>query len=78
MHSTSNGFPYASQQEAHDDLMAIAAEVVRDIVAAGGKPPSPSKMLRDFDRLWDVWKLFADPRGNYGAPSTRARLANGQ
>ena len=46
------GYLFASQQAAHDELMLIAAEVIREIVQSGGRPPSPSRMLRDVDRLW--------------------------
>lgn len=71
--STKSPYLYASQQEAHDDLMLIAREVIHDIVRAGGKPPPPSKMLKDFDRLWEVFRLFA-PKEHHDA--TRTRLEN--
>lgn len=62
-------YVFDSQQAAHNELMLLAAEVIREIVAAGGKPPPVSRMLKDLDRLWDVWRLFADPRGNHGTSS---------
>ena len=71
--STESPYLYESAQQAHDDLMMIAREVIREIRAAGGKVPPVGKMSRDLDKLWAVWRLFADPRGSH---ETRARLDN--
>lgn len=58
---TSNNPPwlFASQQEAHDDLMQIAAEVIREIVSNGHQPPSFKRFDRDTRELWSVMRLFA-------------------
>lgn len=71
--SCTSEYLYASQQEAHDDLMLLAGQVVQEIVRAGGKPPSFRQFDRDTKELWAVWKLFADPRGNHGS-ETGTRL----
>lgn len=52
MYSTNSPYMFASAQAAHNELMTVAAEVIREIVQSGIKPPSPSRMLRDVDRLW--------------------------
>ena len=70
--ATNSPYLYASEQAAHDDMMLLAAEVIREIRADGGKPPAVSVMSRDLDKLWDVWKLFA-PRGHHGS-ETGTRL----
>jgi len=59
---------FKDQNEAYREMMTIAVEVIRDIVAAGEKPPPVGKMIKDIDKLWEVWKLFA-PRGHYESPS---------
>ena len=59
--TTSNNPPwlYASQREAYLAMMQIAGEVVREIVLAGGKPPTFKQFDRDTRALWSAMKLFA-------------------
>ena len=63
--STEPQWLFASQREAYLEMMQVAAEVIREIVAAGGKPPTFKQFDRDTRELWDVWKCFA-PAGDDG------------
>jgi len=62
---------FKDQNEAYREMMTIAVEVIREIRAAGGKVPPVGKMSRDLDKLWAVWRLFADPRGNHETRATQ-------
>lgn len=64
MRSTNSPYLYASEQEAHDDLMRIAIEVLKEIRANGDRPPPVSKLVKDLDKLWSVFRLFA-PKGHH-------------
>ena len=57
--STEPAWLFASQRQAYLEMMAIAGEVVREIVAAGGKPPTFKQFDRDTRELWSAMRLFA-------------------
>ena len=47
---------FSDAQEAHDFLMDIAADVCKELHAAGVKPPRSDKFSRDINEIWRFWQ----------------------